>query len=166
MRTMLAVSLAVLILAGCAHGGSAYHHAPVIDVEPRYTVERIPVEREVCRDHTGYERTRPDSKTPTVLGAIIGGVIGNQFGSGNGRRAATAAGAVLGGSIAHDASQRDARYERVTRQRCTVVRDWHEREVVADYLVTYQYGGELYHTVTRDHPGDYIRVRVEVSPAH
>lgn len=35
----------------------------------------------------------------TVIGAVAGGVIGNQFGSGSGRILATAAGAVVGGLI-------------------------------------------------------------------
>lgn len=38
----------------------------------------------------------------TVLGALIGGAIGNQVGSGDGRRAATVVGAVAGGAIAND----------------------------------------------------------------
>ncbi|MGN6517449.1 MAG: glycine zipper 2TM domain-containing protein [Rhizomicrobium sp.] len=35
----------------------------------------------------------------TVLGAIAGGVIGNQFGRGGGRAAATVGGVILGGAI-------------------------------------------------------------------
>lgn len=46
----------------------------------------------------GSRRGRHDSNTGgTVLGALIGGAIGNQVGSGNGRKAATVAGAVVGG---------------------------------------------------------------------
>lgn len=47
----------------------------------------------------------------TLLGVIIGGALGNQVGSGDGRRAATAAGAIAGGVIGHQAEkgQRDQR---------------------------------------------------------
>ncbi len=38
----------------------------------------------------------------TFGGALIGGAIGNQFGSGSGRGVATILGAIIGGSIAHD----------------------------------------------------------------
>jgi outer membrane lipoprotein SlyB len=38
----------------------------------------------------------------TFGGALIGGAIGNQFGSGSGRDVATILGAIIGGSIAHD----------------------------------------------------------------
>ena len=43
----------------------------------------------------------------TIGGAIVGGVIGNQFGHGGGRAAATVGGAVLGG-IAGNAIARDS----------------------------------------------------------
>ncbi len=36
----------------------------------------------------------------TLLGAIVGGLIGNQFGDGRGREVATAVGAIAGGSVA------------------------------------------------------------------
>ncbi|EKO3942887.1 glycine zipper 2TM domain-containing protein [Vibrio fluvialis] len=37
----------------------------------------------------------------TLLGAVVGGLIGNQFGDGHGREVATAIGAVAGAGIAH-----------------------------------------------------------------
>lgn len=50
----------------------------------------------------------------TVLGAIAGGVIGNQFGSGGGKAAATVGGVVLGGiignKIASDTDCQDRQY--------------------------------------------------------
>lgn len=41
----------------------------------------------------------------TFGGALIGGVIGNQFGGGSGRTAATILGSVIGGSVAHNRQQ-------------------------------------------------------------
>ena len=46
----------------------------------------------------------------TFSGALIGGVIGNQFGGGNGRDVATILGAIIGGSMA---SNRHSQPERV-----------------------------------------------------
>ncbi len=37
----------------------------------------------------------------TLLGGVVGGLIGNQFGGGTGREVATAVGVVAGASIAH-----------------------------------------------------------------
>ncbi|MEO8670539.1 MAG: glycine zipper 2TM domain-containing protein [Tahibacter sp.] len=38
----------------------------------------------------------------TVLGAIVGGALGNQVGKGDGRKAATIAGVVAGGAVGHN----------------------------------------------------------------
>ncbi|MBL0165457.1 MAG: glycine zipper 2TM domain-containing protein [Xanthomonadales bacterium] len=38
----------------------------------------------------------------TVLGAIVGGALGNQVGKGDGRKAATIVGALAGGAVGHD----------------------------------------------------------------
>ncbi|WP_300362854.1 glycine zipper 2TM domain-containing protein, partial [uncultured Pseudoalteromonas sp.] len=38
-------------------------------------------------------------------GALIGGVIGNQFGGGSGRTVATILGSMIGGSVAHNRQQ-------------------------------------------------------------
>ncbi|SDH05558.1 outer membrane lipoprotein SlyB [Vibrio xiamenensis] len=37
----------------------------------------------------------------TLLGAVVGGVVGHQFGGGSGKELATAVGAIAGGSLAH-----------------------------------------------------------------
>ncbi len=170
IRTSLATAL--LITASVVHaGGVQYHHAPVVSVEPHYQTHRSPVDREICWEEQGYERVRErgsGSATPTIVGAIIGGVVGNQFGNGSGRRAATAAGAAVGGSIGHDISRSNrgsTHYHPVTRERCTVQRDWQEERVISGYRVGYRHGGQVYYTHMRHHPGDRIRVRVTVAPA-
>ncbi|MCA1778131.1 MAG: hypothetical protein LC637_01750, partial [Xanthomonadaceae bacterium] len=63
-----------------------YVYAPVVDVEPLYVTEQVPVEHEVCWQERGYRQTRGGSATGTIAGAIIGGVIGNQFGGGSGKK--------------------------------------------------------------------------------
>ena len=109
-------------------------------------------------------------KVATAAGAVAGGVIGNQFGSGHGRDAATVAGAALGYSVARDEQRRNDRYygrysERVVRteeERCRIETDYREEERVLGYDVAYRYNGRVYHTRTDSHPGDTIRVRVDV----
>jgi uncharacterized protein YcfJ len=171
MMTRTALLASLLLAAGMAHaGGTQYHYAPVVSVEPRYQTQRTPIDREVCWEEHGYERVRSggSSATSTIVGALIGGAVGNQFGSGSGRRAATAAGAAVGGTIGHEVG-RDRRssthYYPVTREQCTVQRDWREERVVSGYRVGYRHGGEVYYTHMRHHPGDRIRVRVTVTPA-
>lgn len=64
-----------------------YRDVPVYQPAPRYYAEPV------VQFHPG------DRVVAQTVGAIAGGVIGNQFGRGNGRVAATAVGAVVGGII-------------------------------------------------------------------
>ncbi len=56
--------------------------------------------RSISRINRSSRRTNA-----TILGALVGGAIGNQIGSGDGRRAATVAGAVAGGAIGNNAAK-------------------------------------------------------------
>lgn len=164
---MLKMKLALtglLLSIGSLALASGYDIARVVDVQPIVEIERYPVDQEVCRQQDVWVQER-HSHTPTVVGAIIGGVLGSQFGSGSGRRAATAAGAMLGGSIAHDSStaRRDGQVL-TTRQHCEMQRSWRERTVERGYRVTYDYNGRLHRTVMNQPPGDTIRVQVAVTP--
>lgn len=137
-----------------------YDYARVVDVDP--IVHRVAVDspQRDCWYEDRQVYAQPRSATPTVLGAIIGGVIGHQFGSGHSRNVGTVAGAVLGASVGHDASARDAGVETRSVQRCEVStqRDWEER--VDGYRVTYVYRGREYHTVMPYDPGNRVQVRV------
>lgn len=85
----LASALMAISVAGCANdGGSSYGSGPRYDNSGRY---------DGCSDN---------SAVGTVAGAVIGGVVGNQFGKGSGNTAATIGGAILGG-IAGNAIARD-----------------------------------------------------------
>ncbi len=169
IRTASILLVSLMAASQVDAGGDHFRTVPVVDVRPEHRIERSPVEREVCWEEDRYERVDQGSRsrTGTVFGAILGGVIGNQFGSGNGRRAATVAGAALGGSIGRDADRRNREadgYRLVKQEQCRIDRDWTEREVITGYRVTYEYDGRLYHTQTRQHPGDTLRVRVAVTP--
>ena len=149
------------------HGGGNVAWAKVIDARPVYESVRYPVKEERCWDEQVWRREPVvRSATPVILGSIIGGVIGNQFGGGSGQVALTAAGAVLGGSIAADASQRrnPDGYYAVTETRCAVETDWRTDQTVVAWDVTYRYRGDNYQTRLKEQPGDKIRVRVEVEP--
>ncbi len=139
-----------------------YDYARVVDVDP--IVRRVAVSspQRDCwvEDRQVQVYDQPRSDTPTVLGAIIGGVIGHQFGDGHSRNIATVAGAVLGASVGRDASTRNAGVETRSVERCEVrtQRDWEER--VDGYRVTYLYHGREYSTVMAYDPGNRVQVRV------
>ncbi|MEP6938450.1 MAG: glycine zipper 2TM domain-containing protein [Rudaea sp.] len=109
----------------------------------------------------------------TVIGALVGGVIGNLFGKGDGRKAATAAGFVTGGVIGNNlAAHADARAVGASAGEGDVPLERHCRQVsspasrrIAAYDVEYRYGGEVYMARMPYDPGDRMRVRISVIPA-
>jgi len=111
-------------------------------------------------------RSSGNAAGATRAGAIIGGVIGSQFGSGSGRAAATAAGGVIGSSIASDNARRSSTTGRVKQpvKQCDISYETHEEERIDGYRVTYVYRGTEYRTRMRRHPGERIKVRVLVEP--
>jgi uncharacterized protein YcfJ len=160
---------------------SDYDYARVVDVDPIVRQVRITVPERECWTETRYEdvsyteRTGPrprGSAGQMILGGIIGAAIGNQIGSGDGRRAATVAGAVIGSAIGHDVGdRRNGRYERVVTEsrpyeaeRCEVRYDERFEERIEGYRVTYEYNGRRHTTRLPYDPGDRIRVRVDVHP--
>ncbi len=152
-----------------------YVYGRVIKVQPviRYVTVRVPVQE--CWDERRY-RSQPSSAYPgtggsTIVGAIIGGVIGNQFGSGDGRKATTVLGALIGGSLAQKAAikraqseGRGAPQESYVVQRCKTSYDYREEERIDGYDVTYRYKGDTYLTRMPNDPGKRIRLRVRITP--
>lgn len=121
------------------------------------------------RDNRGNEANRT---VATVIGGIAGAVLGSKIGDGSGRYVGTAVGSMVGGMAGrsiYDNSQRNRQLERRGTVRvCDPVpvtsRDGYygEDERLSGYDVTYEYANRTYHTRTNYHPGDRIRVRVDV----
>lgn len=167
-KTLIAACLAMSFTpAMAAHGGAGLAWAKVVDAQPVYEIVRQPVREERCWDEEVWHRepSRP-SATSVIVGSIIGGVIGNQFGGGSGNTALTAAGAVLGGSIAADASRRrnPEGYYAVTETQCAVETNWRTEERIVAWDVRYKYRGDIYETRMKQRPGKRIQVRVDVQP--
>jgi hypothetical protein len=121
------------------------------------------------RDNRGNEANRT---VATVIGGIAGAVLGSKIGDGSGRYVGTAVGSLVGGMAGrsiYDSSQRNRQLERRGTVRvCDPVpmtgRDGYhdDDERLSGYDVTYEYANRTYHTRTNYHPGDRIRVRVDV----
>jgi uncharacterized protein YcfJ len=164
-----------------------YDYAQVVDVDPIVRQVRVTTPRRECWTETRYEqvpRYEPQrvvgpqrgAAGSMILGGILGAAVGNQIGSGDGRRAATVAGAIIGSAIGHDrADRRNARQyysdtgyreERPYEvERCDVRYDEEYEERIDGYRVTYVYNGREQTTRLPYDPGDRIRVRVNVRPA-
>lgn len=77
--------------------------------------------RVVCED-VEVRRSEGDSNriVGTAAGAVIGGVLGSQVGSGSGRDLATVGGAIAGGAAGRkiQGNQQEKRGDRVVEHRC------------------------------------------------
>lgn len=191
-KALLAAALAPALLGATAASAQTYGDvARVLSATPIH--ERVATPRRECRMEEvteyrerrslvpGREEYRPARNEGigpgTVLGAIVGGVIGHQFGGTSGARdKATGAGAIIGGLIGnsiendpgpgyfHERAAHDVVVERVpvTRQvqRCDEVADARERVVAYD--VRYEYNGREFRTRLPYDPGAQLPVNVEV----
>ena len=101
-------------------------YAEVVAVQP--VKETIKTPRQVCKDvAVTHQRPVKDQHqiVGTAIGAIAGGLLGNQIGGGNGKKIATVAGAVGGGyagnQIQKNHQDKNATY--TTERRCHWVND-------------------------------------------
>jgi uncharacterized protein YcfJ len=175
MTGLIVAALAGIGSAQASHergapNGAYYTDAEVIDVKPIVSIVEVREPQESCWNETVRREDRGRgyrSATPVVLGSILGGVVGHQFGSGRGNDVMTAAGALLGGSIGHDVSYRNAtaRPAYTTERLCEVRETVHEEERLEGYRVRYRLDGREFETRTATDPGSRLRVRVQVEPA-
>lgn len=129
--------------------------------------------------YDGYGRrpqgTEAGRNVATIVGGIAGAVLGSKMGGGSGRYAATAVGSMVGsmaGRGIYEQTQRD-RYVRPASVRVCDPEpvaggyrdyDGYRTASANAYDVTYEYNGRQYTRRMDYHPGDRVRVRVDVSP--
>ena len=178
MKRIVIASLLATTLLG-AQAETFTDNARVLRAEPM--LENVNLPRNECRTHWVPERgpradadygPRQDHQIGgAILGGVAGGVIGHQIGAGSGKDAATALGVMLGAVAGDRLANRDQNRSAVDRyddrrgrevQTCRTVYDSESR--VTGYRVAYEYRGQQYSTVTRNHPGNLLRVRVSIDP--
>ncbi|BBP61392.1 MULTISPECIES: glycine zipper 2TM domain-containing protein [Pseudomonas] len=162
---------AVLGAVGVTAGGavatyslvkSGPESAQVLAVEPVKTQIKTP--REVCKDVT-VTRQKPVQDqhqiAGTVIGALAGGLLGNQVGGGTGKKIATVAGAAGGGyagnKIQEGMQERDT--YTTTQTRCNTVNDISDK--VVGYDVRYMLDGKEGKVRMDRDPGNQIPVNKE-----
>ncbi|AHL76417.1 hypothetical protein CH92_15470 [Stutzerimonas stutzeri] len=134
--------------------------AEVLAVEP--VKETIKTPREVCRE-VAVTRQKPvqDSNriAGTAVGAVVGGLLGNQVGGGNGKKIATVVGAVGGGYAGHQVQGRMQANDTytTTETRCNTVTD--SQDKVVGYDVKYDLDGEIGQVRMDRDPGSKIPFR-------
>lgn len=186
MKKILSTAVIAALGLGSATAFARPHGdlARVVASTPVYESIQVPQERCWTQPVTTYENravqsgyvTRPAIGAGTVIGAVLGGVVGHQAGgSDRARDAATVAGALIGGVVGNQVDRsrgvgyvaQPAYYHQpvaVTRdvRRCDVVPTMTQRLV--GYDVRYVYAGREYVTRMAEAPGRTIRVNVNVTP--
>lgn len=152
------------------NNGAVYDYAKVISSQPivDYVTVKKPV-RECWEEMQTYtiDHGARHSRGGALVGAIIGGAVGHQFGGGRGKDAATAVGTILGAAIGSEKARQRYGVETVSRpvRRCETTFQSHREERIDGYRVTYRYNGQKYMTEMPYDPGRRIRVRVDIRPA-
>jgi len=131
-------------------------YADVTDVVPITQTRDVP--QQVCNNQSVQVRQpeRFGDKDGMVAGALIGGLVGNQVGGGDGRKIATVAGLVGGG---YAGRQIDRRHQggRVSTQTQRVCRtETRQKSTTVGYEVQYEMGGRVLSKRVSKNPGDQI----------
>jgi len=132
-------------------------YAQVVNVEE--VRETVNTPREVCEDVavTRKAPVKDEHKIAgTAIGAVVGGLLGNQIGAGNGKKIATVAGAVGGGYAGNkvQGDMQDKDTYTTTERRCQTVTDSHQN--VIGYDVTYRIGDQEDTVRMDEKPGSRI----------
>lgn len=150
----LSTLVAPLALLAAWPAAQSQEVARVIASTP--VIQQITVPHQVCTE-TPVLMQRQQSGAGAVVGALAGGVIGNQFGNGSGQAAATAigliGGAILGNHIGGEPAQ-VARNATHCAQQVT-----YESRVVG-YTVIYEYAGRQYTTQMNRDPGPHLNIQI------
>jgi uncharacterized protein YcfJ len=177
MNKSLIVGLAVgaaAVTAGGAFAGYRMIAAPdgAQVISAKALIKTIKTPRQECHDEE-VTRTKAakdkDRLAGTGIGAVVGGLLGNRIGGGNGKVLATVAGAAAGGYAGNKVEQKmqAGNTYTTTERRCVTAYD--TREEPNGYDVVYVINGKRHH-VRMDHdPGKEIPVKdghIVIEPDH
>ena len=158
------VLISLFLGAQLVMAGSFADYATVTSVEKVYKQYRTEEPYQECYIKETLQNQGDGSATNEIMGAILGGAIGNQFGEGDGKEVMTLAGIVLGASLANDAEKANSTGQVVVSQEVceTKVRTSFEKRL-SHYLVHIDYEGrDLSYTSKKRPYDDVIKVKVTV----
>jgi len=144
--------------------GSFTDYATVTSVEKVYKQYRVEEPYQECYIKETLKNQGDGSATNEIMGAILGGAIGNKMGKGEGKEVMTLAGIVLGASMANDAEKSKSNGQVVVSQEVceTKVKTSFEKRL-SHYLVHIDYEGrDLAYTSKKRPYDDVIKVKVTV----
>ena len=143
--------------------GSYVDYATVTSVEKVYKQYRTEEPYQECYIKETLQNQGDGSATNEIMGAILGGAIGNQFGEGDGKEALTLAGIFLGASIANDAEKANSTQVVVSQEVCETKVKTSFVNRLNHYLVHVDYEGRDLAFTSKKRPSeDIIKVKVTV----
>ena len=160
------VLISLFLVTQLVMAGSYVDYATVISVEEVYKQYRTEEPYQECYIKETIQNQGDGSATNEIMGAILGGAIGNQFGEGDGKEAMTLAGIFLGASIANDAEKANSTGQVVVSQEVceNKVRQKIEKRL-SHYKINVEYEGRDLSFTSKKRPyDDVIKVKVTVGP--
>ena len=141
IKNILLVSALVFSVSTISYAKS-YTKTKYVKVTKRYQITKwktkeVPYQscyyETVPVQYTTYEDVYEKNPAAPILGAVAGGVVGHQFGSGRGKDLATVVGAIAGGTLANKQYGTKHYRKPVTRTR------YEQRRVCRTYYKTKRY---------------------------
>ena len=158
--------LATVAMVCFASAASANEFATITKITPNYQNISVPQYRTDCKivEVPIYGGRKQASTADAFVGAIIGGAIGNQFGGGSGKDAATVLGAIVGADVANKKGSQEQIIGYRQEQVCQNVTFYETQEELKNYTIRYEWRGVVGKTVTYNNyrVGDRIPVRVSI----
>ena len=158
------VVISFFIASQLTFAGSFVDSATVNSVEKVYKQYMVEEPYQDCYIKETLQNQGDGSATNEIMGAILGGAIGNQFGEGDGKEAMTLAGIFLGASIANDAEKANSTGQVVVSQEVceNKVRQTIEKRL-SHYKINVEYEGRDLSFTSKKRPyDDVIKVKVTV----
>jgi uncharacterized protein YcfJ len=107
---MKTLALTAMLVTVAVPAAAEYSINATVTDHFRTVTRDVPVTEHVCQTVEVPVYGNKASTGDTIVGAIIGGAIGNQFGGGSGKDAMTVLGAIAGADIANKNGQRIVGY--------------------------------------------------------
>jgi len=166
MKIILKSSIVAFFLSitQISFAGSFIDSATVVAVDKVYKQYRVEEPYQECYIKETVQNNGDGSATNELMGAVIGGAIGNKLGKGDGNDAMTLFGALMGASIANDAEKAAANGKQtiVSQEVCEKkVRQRIEKRL-SHYNVTVDYNGTEVSFSSKRRPYDDV-IKVEVT---
>ena len=153
--------MSFILASQLTFAGSFVDSATVTSVEKVFKQYRVDEPYQECYIKETVQ-SGDGSATNELMGAVLGGAIGNKLGDGDGKDAMTIFGAFLGASLANDAEKANGTGTVVSQEVCeNKVRQVIENRL-SHYRVTVDYDGREVSFSSKKRPYDDV-IKVEVS---